>query len=247
MRLILLGPPGAGKGTQSQQLVEKYGIVQLSTGDMLRAAVKAGTPVGQKAKDIMARGELVPDDVVVAIVADRIDQPDAKNGFILDGFPRTVPQAEALDRMLKAKGTQLNGVIELKVDEEALLRRIESRVAESKARGVTLRADDNPDVLAQRLKAYREQTSPLVAYYAGKGALRSVDGMAPIPAVTAAINGVLNGSKEKGPAKTRRPRRKGGSVSDGADQPGAGRRSAAVKIARKTANLGAFTRGKAGN
>src|ERR1700745_175424 len=126
MRLILLGPPGCGKGTQSQRLTDKYGIPQLSTGDMLRAAVKAETPVGLKARDIMARGELVPDEVVVAIVADRIEQPDARNGFILDGFPRTVPQAKALDRILKAKGTKLDGVIELKVDEDSLLKRIES-------------------------------------------------------------------------------------------------------------------------
>src|SRR5262249_45923994 len=150
MRLILLGPPGAGKGTQSQRLIEKFGIVQLSTGDMLRAAVKAGTPVGRQVKDIIARGELVPDDVVVSIIADRISQPDGKNGFVLDGFPRTVAQAEALDRLLKAKGTQLDGVVELKVDENSLLRRIESRVAESKARGEALRDDDNPEVLVQR-------------------------------------------------------------------------------------------------
>src|ERR1700751_3269306 len=129
MRLILLGPPGCGKGTQSQRLSEKYAIPQLSTGDMLRAAVKAETPVGLKARDIMARGELVPDDVVVAIVADRIEQPDAKNGFILDGFPRTVPQAEALDRMLSQKGLALDAVVELKVDENVLLGRIENRVA----------------------------------------------------------------------------------------------------------------------
>jgi len=135
MRLILLGPPGAGKGTQAQRLVSTYGIVQLSTGDMLRAAVAAGTPVGLRAKDIMARGELVPDDVVVAIIADRIAQPDARRGFVLDGFPRTVPQAQALDRLLAERGLELDGVVELKVDEGILLKRIENRVAEMAARG----------------------------------------------------------------------------------------------------------------
>ena len=169
MRLILLGPPGAGKGTQAQRLVKKHGIVQLSTGDMLRAAVGAGTPIGQRAKDIMARGELVPDDVVVAIVADRIDQPDAKKGFILDGFPRTVPQAVALDRMLAAKGMKLDGVIELKVDADILHKRIANRVAEAKARGEALRPDDNPEVLRTRIEAYREQTAPLVDYYRSAG------------------------------------------------------------------------------
>src|SRR5256714_9426262 len=139
MRLILLGPPGAGKGTQAQRLVEKHGIVQLSTGGMLRAAVKAGTPVGLRAQDLMARGELVPDDVVVAIVSDRVDQPDARKGFILDGFPRTVPQAEALDRMLDEKGLRLDGVVALKVDPDILVRRIASRVEEMKARGEPLR------------------------------------------------------------------------------------------------------------
>src|SRR5215467_13965098 len=141
MRLILLGPPGCGKGTQSQRLTEKYAIPQLSTGDMLRAAVKAETPIGLKARDIMARGELVPDDVVVAIVADRIAEPDARNGFILDGFPRTVPQAEALDQMLSRKGLALDGVIELEVDQSVLLGRIENRVAKMIDRGEPLRPD----------------------------------------------------------------------------------------------------------
>src|SRR5215831_17445683 len=177
MRLILLGPPGAGKGTQAQRLVERYNVVQLSTGDMLRAAVKAATPVGLKAKDVIARGELVPDDVVVAIVADRISQPDAKNGFILDEFPRTVPQAEALDRMLHQRTLDLDAVIELKVDEGILLKRVEKRIAEMTARGEPLRADDNAETLHKRLEAYRAQTAPLIAFYARKGTLHSVDGM----------------------------------------------------------------------
>jgi len=191
MRLILLGPPGAGKGTQAQLLVEKYNIVQLSTGDMLRAAVAAGTPVGLKAKEIMARGELVPDDVVVAIVADRITKPDAHNGFILDGFPRTVPQAEALERMLHEKGLDLDAVIELKVDEGILLNRVQRRVNETLARGEQVRADDNPESLKKRLDAYRVQTAPLVRHYAEKGSLKTVDGMAEISDVTSAIGRIL--------------------------------------------------------
>jgi adenylate kinase len=191
MRLILLGPPGAGKGTQALRLVAKYGIVQLSTGDMLRAAVKAGTAIGRQVKEIMDRGSLCPDDVVVEIVAERIAQPDARKGFILDGFPRTVPQAEALDRMLEQRGIALDAVIELRVDEDALLKRIESRIAETKARGEALRADDNAQVLRQRLDAYRAQTAPLVDYYGKKNVLRTVNGMAPIPDVTAAIDKAL--------------------------------------------------------
>jgi adenylate kinase len=202
MRLILLGPPGAGKGTQAQHLVAKYGLVQLSTGDMLRAAVKAGTPLGLKVQDIMARGALVPDDIVVTIVEERIEQPDASKGFILDGFPRTVPQAEALDGMLAKHGIALDAVIELRVDEAALIRRIESRIAEMQARGEPLRPDDNPDILHRRLLAYRELTAPLIAYYGQHGVLQSVDGMAPIDEVAADIEKKLS-AKPKRDVKTR--------------------------------------------
>jgi adenylate kinase len=209
MRLILLGPPGAGKGTQALRLAERFGIVQLSTGDMLRAAVKAGTPVGLKAKDIMARGELVPDDVVVAIVADRIKEADARDGFILDGFPRTVPQAQALDRMLADHALALDAVIELKVDPAILLKRIEKRIAEMTARGEALRADDNAESLKKRLDAYRAQTAPLIGYYAGKGVLRTIDGMAPIEKVGAAIAALLDPEPDEAqaiPAARRAPR-----------------------------------------
>jgi adenylate kinase len=192
MRLILLGPPGAGKGTQAQRLVDKYGIVQLSTGEMLRAAVAAETPIGLKAKDIMASGGLVSDDIVIGIISDRIDQPDAQNGFILDGFPRTVPQAEALDRLLKEKGLKLDSVIELRVNEAALLRRVENRIAEMLARGEAVRADDNAEALAKRLEAYRTQTEPLVHYYSDKRALATVDGMASIDEVTSQISRILD-------------------------------------------------------
>jgi adenylate kinase len=192
MRLILLGPPGAGKGTQAQRLVEKYAIVQLSTGDMLRAAVAAETPIGLKAKDIMASGGLVPDDIVIGIISDRIDQPDAQNGFILDGFPRTVPQAEALDQLLKDKGLQLDSVIELRVNEAVLLQRVENRIAEMLARGEQVRADDNAEALAKRLEAYRAQTEPLVHYYGDKRALATVDGMASIDEVTSQISRILD-------------------------------------------------------
>jgi adenylate kinase len=208
MRLVLLGPPGAGKGTQARRLVAKHGLLQLSTGEMLRAAVEAGTSIGMRAKEMMARGELVPDDVVVAIVSERIDEPDARNGFILDGFPRTVPQAHALDRMLKEKGLQLDAVIELKVDEAMLLKRIKKRIAEMKARGETLREDDDPEVLRRRLLAHRDQTAPLAAYYQLQSVLRLVDGMAPIPQVSSAIDRVLGEAlTKKAPAK---PSRAGG-------------------------------------
>ncbi len=191
MRLILLGPPGAGKGTQAQRLVQRHGIVQLSTGDMLRAAVAAQTPTGLIAKDIMASGGLVPDEVVVSIIADRIEHDDAKNGFILDGFPRTVPQAEALDALLKKKKLKLDAVIELRVNESALLARVEKRVAEMLERGESVRADDTPEVLSKRLANYREQTEPLVHYYSDKRKLITIDGMMPIEEVTAEIERVL--------------------------------------------------------
>jgi adenylate kinase len=191
MRLILLGPPGAGKGTQAQRLVHKHGIVQLSTGEMLRAAVAAGTPIGLKAKDIMASGALVPDEVVVGIIADRIEEPDAKKGFILDGFPRTVPQAEALDELLKKKHLKLDAVVELRVNESALLERVETRVAQMRERGEEVRVDDTPEVLSKRLASYRAQTEPLVHYYSEKRKLITIDGMMSIEQVTSAINRVL--------------------------------------------------------
>ncbi|MGJ5009895.1 adenylate kinase [Bradyrhizobium oligotrophicum] len=191
MRLILLGPPGSGKGTQAQRLVQQYGIVQLSTGDMLRAAVAAQTPIGLKAKDIMAAGGLVPDEVVVGIIADRIEQPDAANGFILDGFPRTVPQAEALDALLKQKQMKLDAVIELRVNEGVLLERVERRAAETRARGEAVRADDTPEVLTKRLASYRDQTEPLIHYYSDHRMLATVDGMMPIEQVTEEIGRIL--------------------------------------------------------
>ena len=235
MRLILLGPPGAGKGTQAQRLVQKHGIVQLSTGDMLRAAVAAGTPVGLRAKSIMEAGQLVPDEVVVAIIADRIDQEDCKRGFVLDGFPRTVPQAQALDRLLAERGLKLDGVIELKVDEGILLKRIETRVAEMAARGEKLRADDNPEVLKGRLAAYRAQTAPLTDHYAGLGQLRSVDGMAPIDAVTAAIDRLLSPAAKAKPA-----RRKAKAAKKAAKKPAKKpARRPPAKAAPKPANPGA--------
>lgn len=191
MRIILLGPPGAGKGTQAVRLVKRLGIPQLSTGDMLRAAVSAGTPIGLQAKALMDRGDLVPDVVVVGIIADRLREPDAAGGFILDGFPRTVAQAEAFDAMLAKNGSKLDAVVELKVDEEALVDRIVKRAKEAEARGEPVRKDDNPEVFKTRLDAYRAQTAPLSEYYMAHGMLRPVDGMRPVDEVTEAIRNVL--------------------------------------------------------
>ena len=191
MRLILLGPPGAGKGTQAQRLVEKHGIPQLSTGDMLRAAVQAGTEVGKRAKAVMDAGELVSDAIVNAIVAERIDQADCAKGFILDGYPRTLVQADAVESMLDERGIGLDTVIELVVDDKALVGRIVKRADEAKAAGQPVRKDDNPAVFEERLREYYKKTAPLTGYYYAKGKLKTVDGMASIDAVTAEIEAVL--------------------------------------------------------
>src|SRR4029077_7710620 len=191
MRLILLGPPGSGKGTQAQRLIKRHGIVQLSTGEMLRAAAAAQTPVGLKAQEIMASGSLVPDDIVIGIISDRLAQPHAARGFILDGFPRTVPQAEALDELLRKKRLKLDAVIELRVNESALLQRVESRVAEMRSRGEEVRIDDTSEVLTKRLANYRAQTEPLIHYYSERRKLLTVDGMMTIEHVTHEINRIL--------------------------------------------------------
>lgn len=195
MRLILLGPPGAGKGTQSERLVEKHGLVQLSTGDMLRAAVAAGSEVGLEAKDLMARGELCPDRLVVQIVADRIEQPDAARGFILDGFPRTVHQAEALETMLREKGIGLDAVVELSVDEGALIERVEGRARDAAAAGKPIRSDDAPDVVRKRIADYNAVTAQLRPFYKNRGVYASVDGMAPIDEVATGIDEILAEAK----------------------------------------------------
>ena len=184
MRIVLLGPPGAGKGTQAQRIVEKFGILHLSTGEMLRAAAQTETGIGCTVKQFMAEGKLVPDDLVTAAVNQRISQPDAKPGFVLDGFPRTISQAVTFDDLLRKETVELDHVIELRADEKILLDRILTRAQEAKDRGHGVRADDNRETLKVRLEAYKEQTAPLIEYYRSKGVLRSIDGLQPIDAVT---------------------------------------------------------------
>lgn len=188
MNIILLGPPGAGKGTQAKRIEEHYGVVQLSTGEMLRTAAASGSELGQRAKRIMDAGEFMPDDLMVTMIAERIEQPDCARGFILDGFPRTVPQAEALDAMLAEKGLKLDAVIELKVDDAALVKRIETRISESENGA---RSDDNVETLKRRLQVYHERTEPILPYYRRKGILKTVDGMDSIDGVTRQIEGLL--------------------------------------------------------
>jgi adenylate kinase len=222
MRLVLLGPPGAGKGTQAQRLVEKYGVPQLSTGDMLRAAVRNGTAVGKRAKAVMDAGRLVSDEIVNAIVSDRIDEPDAARGFIFDGYPRTLAQADAAGSMLSSKGMDLDAVIEIRVDDDVLVDRIAGRYTcarcgagyhdtslEPKVAGVCdkcgshefkRRPDDNAETLRTRLQAYYKETSPLIGYYYAKGKLRSVDGMAEIDEVTRQIEAVMEAASRKAAA-----------------------------------------------
>jgi len=189
VNLVLFGPPGAGKGTQSKILTEKRGLPQLSTGDMLRAAIEAGTSLGLACKALMAKGELVPDETVIRIIAERYDQPDAAHGAVFDGFPRTIPQAQALDKMLAERGKKIDLVLELKVDDAVLLSRVEARIKV----GGALRADDTPETLAHRLGVYYKNTAPLLEYYRGQGKLQSIDGMAPVEAVTDEIAKVLGG------------------------------------------------------
>jgi adenylate kinase len=240
MRLILLGPPGAGKGTQAQRLVHKHHIIQLSTGEMLRAAVAAQTPVGLQAKDIMASGSLVPDEIVIGIISDRLDQPDMKNGFILDGFPRTVPQAAALDELLKKKHIKLDAVVELRVNESALLNRVETRVAEMRARGEEVRIDDTPEVLSKRLANYRAQTEPLIHYYSERRKLLTVDGMMTIEHVTREINRILAaiGAVEPKAGRAAAPAKKAAAATRKTARPAGKKAAKTAGKASKTASKG---------
>jgi len=241
MRLILLGPPGSGKGTQAQRLIHRYGIIQLSTGEMLRAAVAAQTPVGLRAKDIMASGGLVPDDIVIGIISDRLDLPDAAKGFILDGFPRTVPQAHALDELLKKKRLKLDAVIELRVNESALLERVENRAAEMRARGEEVRVDDTPEVLVKRLASYRTLTEPLIHYYSERRKLLTVDGMMTIEHVTHEIGRILaaiEAADAKPSKKAARPAAKAAKASDRKASKPAKKASAASGKAAKAGSGG---------
>jgi adenylate kinase len=196
MNLILFGPPGAGKGTQAKILEAEWGLPQLSTGDMLRAAIAAGTDLGLRSKAIMDRGDLVPDDVVVGIIAERLDKPDCARGAVFDGFPRTVPQAQALDKVLAGRRSKIDAVIELKVDDAAMVGRMENRVKENPG---SARPDDNPETLKNRLKVYHASTAPLLDFYRAQGKLRTVDGMAPIPMVSEEIRAILSAIKLQAP------------------------------------------------
>jgi adenylate kinase len=191
LNVIMFGPPGAGKGTQAKILMDERGLPQLSTGDMLRAAVKAGSALGKQVDAILTKGDLVPDAIVIAIIAERYDQPDCAGGAVFDGFPRTIPQAEALDAMLAERGRKIDVVLELKVDDKVLLQRVEQRIQQ----GGILRSDDTPETLARRLKVYYENTAPLLEYYGSQGKVVTIDGMAPIADVTKAIAAALDGKR----------------------------------------------------
>ena len=193
MNLVLFGPPGAGKGTQAKILQEKRGLPQLSTGDMLRAAIAAGSELGRKVEAILAKGDLVSDAIVIGIIAERLNKPDAKNGAVFDGFPRTIPQAEALDKLLAGRGKKIDRVIELKVNDEILIERVKQRIAQGLSR-----PDDNPETLKNRLEVYYKNTKPLIAYYTQQGKVVSVDGMAPIEEVAKAIAKALDGKPKQG-------------------------------------------------
>jgi len=197
MILILFGPPAAGKGTQATRLKEAHKIAHLSTGDMLRAAIAHGTEVGKRAKAIMDKGDLVPDEVVVGIIGDRINEPDCKNGFILDGFPRTVNQAKALDEMLKGRKLGVDVVIVVEVDEAALIKRVENRASEARKKGEPVRADDDPETFKKRLAVYRAETAPVLPYYDAQGKTKRVDGMKSIDEVTAQIEAIIKAAKPR--------------------------------------------------